>query len=231
MSPEQRSFFQEKGYLLLKSGLTREQVRPFKASVLDELKRLKIWSSGKIQSAPLKNTPAFQQVAKLSGLIKLPDLESRLMTPDLISTITSLAGRKVTASQSQLLISLAKQGDWTLQGLNWHTDTSGSSLQTAGIQAFVLLDDIFEHGGATLALAGSHVLTHRSATRRKILEIFQKQADIERELQALNLSLLEMSGQAGDVYLMDMRLLHTPSINATQNLRIAATVRYFFAER
>jgi hypothetical protein len=35
-----------------------------------------------------------------------------------------------------------------------------------------------------------------------------------------------MSGRAGDVYLMDMRLLHTPSINSTNKVRMMATVRY-----
>lgn len=47
-------------------------------------------------------------------------------------------------------------------------------------------------------------------------------------LQALGVDVVEMSGRAGDVYLMDMRLLHTPSINATRQMRLMATTRCLF---
>jgi hypothetical protein len=33
---------------------------------------------------------------------------------------------------------------------------------------------------------------------------------------------------SGDVFLMDLRLLHTPSVNATKNERMMATARCFF---
>ena len=50
---------------------------------------------------------------------------------------------------------------------------------------------------------------------------------MQRALDEYGLSIIEMSGKAGDVYLMDMRLLHTPSINATKNIRMMATARFF----
>jgi hypothetical protein len=37
-----------------------------------------------------------------------------------------------------------------------------------------------------------------------------------------------MSGRAGDVFLMDMRALHTPSVNSTTHMRMMATCRFFF---
>ena len=50
---------------------------------------------------------------------------------------------------------------------------------------------------------------------------------LERNLQELGIALVEMSGRAGDVFLMDMRVLHTPSINSTANVRMMATSRCF----
>lgn len=227
MTPEQRSFFRERGYLFLQGALTKGQVRPIKAHVLGELKRLKIWSSGKSLSPSIKETPAFQQIAKLSGLIRQPDLQSRVITQDTLSAINSLAGKELIPAQSQLLISLPNQGAWTLNGLNWHTDISSSDQQRIpGIQAFILIDDIKAHGGATLALAGSHLLASRRESSGRIREMLRAAGDRESELRSRNLSIVEMSGQAGDIYLMDMRLLHTPSINSTKNVRMAATVRY-----
>ncbi len=35
-----------------------------------------------------------------------------------------------------------------------------------------------------------------------------------------------MTGTAGDVYLMDMRILHAPSVNATTRARLVVTGRY-----
>ena len=229
MTPEQRSFFRERGYLSLRGALAKSQVRPIKEYVLDELKRLRIWSSGKTMSASIKEMPAFQQTTKLSGLIKRHDLQSKLITQDALSAITSLAEAKVVPGQSQLLISLPNQGDWALDGLNWHTDISSSvPHHIPGIQAFVLIDDVKPHGGATLALAGSHLLASHGGSSR-VREVLRKQGELERELRSSNLSILEMSGQAGDMYLMDMRMLHTPSINATKNVRIMATVRFMSA--
>lgn len=37
-----------------------------------------------------------------------------------------------------------------------------------------------------------------------------------------------MSGRAGDVFLMDLRAPHTPSVNSTKNVQLMATTRFFF---
>jgi hypothetical protein len=41
-----------------------------------------------------------------------------------------------------------------------------------------------------------------------------------------SIQIVELSGRAGDVYLMDLRVLHSPSINASRNIRMMATNRY-----
>ena len=226
MTPDQKAFFRERGYLPLKGALTKKQLAPVRDYVLQELKRLKIWSSGKTLSASLKKAPAFQQVAKLSGMIKQNDLHTKVITKDTLSAIRSLTERNLSPAQNQFLISLPKQGDWSLNGLNWHTDISSDGRRIPGIQAFVLIDDVRPHGGATLALTGSHLLAGQKEQNSRVRQMLRRQGDLESELRSLNLSIVEMSGQAGDIYLMDMRLLHTPSINATNKPRLMATVRY-----
>ncbi|MBD2108674.1 phytanoyl-CoA dioxygenase family protein [Nodosilinea sp. FACHB-13] len=226
MTPEQKSFFREKGYILLKKTLAKNQVEPIKEHILDELKRLKLWSSGKSLSASVKKMPAFQQIAKLSGMIKQNDLHAKVIAQAASSAIASLTEAKVAPTQSQLLISLPNQGGWTLNGLNWHTDISSSNPhRMPGIQAFVLIDDVKPHGGATLAMAGSHLLSNRGELS-SIHEVLRGKGDVEEELRSSDLSIVEMAGQAGDLYLMDMRVLHTPSINSTTSIRMMATVRY-----
>jgi hypothetical protein len=45
-------------------------------------------------------------------------------------------------------------------------------------------------------------------------------------LRRYNTEIVEMSGRAGDVFLMDMRVLHTPSVNLAKNIRMMATTRF-----
>ena len=228
MRPEQIALFREQGYLHLRGALRKEVVQPVKVQVLNELKRLKIWSTGRVLSNRMKGVPAFQQITKLGQLIKYPGLKDRLISQDLSSTMSRLAGASLIPEQdAQLLISLPKQGDWTLDSLNWHRDISQSELaQIPGVQAFVLIDDLSPRGGATLALAGSHRLKGRPQGKQSINRIVSNRSGPSMTVGDVDLSILEMAGQAGDVYLMDMRLIHTPSINSARNVRMMATIRY-----
>lgn len=229
MTPEQATTFREQGYLYLPGALLTEAVRPVKNHVLNGLKQHKIWAGGRSLSPRLKDVPLFQQVGKINQLIPYPGLRERLVPPPLLDLMTRLAGGALSGGQdAQLLISLPQQAEWRLEGLNWHRDIG--KVQTGvlpGIQVFALLDQLLPHGGATLALAGSHRFKNAAQAKQGLDTLLQGGADGQRVREGIAFSLLEMTGRAGDVYLMDMRLLHTPSINATPHLRMMATVRYF----
>lgn len=231
MTPKQKSSFLENGCLYIPGALSKGVVHPVKAHVKNELKRLNIWSGGRTLSRKFKEIPVFQQTVKLGQLINYPNLNERLISEELYSGMCQLAGKPLSAQKGQLLISLPHHVDWSLEGLNWHRDISKSQLGgMPGVQAFVLLDDVSAKGGATLALAGSHRLSSQSQAKQAISRLTGDGVDDSVNsvnVDGTELSLIEMAGRAGDVYLMDMRLLHTPSINSTKNLRMMATSRYF----
>lgn len=227
MKPAQAEFFASQGYLRLEGLYPARRIAAIKQKVLDEFKRL---STRPNLTSSLRALPHFQQIAKLSTLVKIPGLHEALATTELTELITRLGGRRLAPNQgTQLLLSPPLQGDWALQGLNWHVDVdSGSQRQLPGIQAFFLIDDVAARGGATLALAGSHRLDAPGAASASALRrLLKTSGDLERDLHGLGLAIVEMSGRAGDVFLMDMRVLHTPSINSTKKLRMMATARYF----
>jgi hypothetical protein len=226
MTPGLLSTFRDAGLVRLGQAMPRKHVEPLRTHVVKELARLRIWSSGKTLSPSFRQAPPFQQITKLSGMIRHDDLLARLIDEHTLATIASLAGARLVPTQGQFLVSLPRQGDWTLDRLNWHTDIAAAGhRQVPGIQAFVLLDDVQPRGGATLAITGSHRLADQREPYRRIREVLRGSGDRDAELQRMHLSMVEMAGRAGDVYLMDMRLLHTPSINATGKLRIMATAR------
>ncbi|MGQ9427669.1 phytanoyl-CoA dioxygenase family protein [Gilvimarinus sp. F26214L] len=228
MTPKQKSSFLENGWLYIPGALAKRVVHPVKAHVQNELKRQNIWSTGRTLSRKFKDIPVFQQTGKLGQLINYPKLNEKLISEELYSDMCQLAGTSLSGQEGKLLISLPHQVDWSLEGLSWHRDISKSQLSgIPGVQAFVLLDNLSVKGGATLALAGSHRIKSQSQAKQIISRLTGDGFDGRVNVDGIELSLIEMAGRAGDVYLMDMRLLHTPSINSTKNVRMMATARYF----
>jgi len=229
----ERAFFIDKGYLRLEGFHPKKQIAGIRQKLLDELQRLKALPGGKGLSGSLQKLPLFQQIGKLSALVKVPGVHEALVTPGLIACATQLGGRGPSAiQQTQLLLSPPSQETSTLEGLNWHVDIAARPQDPLpGVQAFFLIDDVAPGGGATLALAGSHrVGTPGQAPASQLREVLKAPGDnMDRSLQQLGIDLIEMSGRAGDVFLMDLRLLHTPSVNSTKNVRMMATARCFFS--
>ena len=231
MKPTHADLFIDKGYVRLEGFHPQKRTAGIRQQLLDEIKRLKALPGGKsLSSALQKKLPLFQQIGKLSALVKVPGVHEALVTPALIDCVTQLGGRAPTAIQdTQLLLSPPLQGASTFNGLNWHVDVSTKPQDPLpGIQAFFLIDDVAPGGGATQALAGSHhVGTPGWPAASALRQVLKTSDDLERSLQPLGIGLIEMSGRAGDVFLMDLRLLHTPSVNSTKNVRMMATTRCF----
>lgn len=228
MSPaflEQRRFFEERGYLHLQGAVSPAQLRPVRDRIVSELRRSGITASGSGLPASIRSLPAFQQIGKLSRLLNLPDLAAKIISPKVQAAVHALAETSAFSTQSQLLISPPNQGAWRLEGLNWHTDLSDAeSERTPGIQAFVLVDNVEKQGGGTLILAGSHLRSRNRAAEQRLRQALRDARQNAPELREL--SIIELCGGVGDVYLMDMRVLHTPSINATKRWRMVGAIRF-----
>lgn len=229
MSPAQTEAFARQGYLRLEGFHPRRILEPIRKKVLAELERVGVSADGKRVPKQLKGLPVFQQIARVSSQVRVPGLHEALVTPELSDCITRL-GRQVPSGiqETQVLLSPSRQGTWSMEGLNWHVDVA-TRQQMPGIQAFFLIDDVAPKGGATLALAGSHRASTPRATTAALRAILESSEALERDLQRQSISIVEMSGQAGDLYLMDMRVLHTPSINASDRVRMMATCRWFLS--
>lgn len=225
MIPANPDFFAEKGILKLPAFHPRARMAAIRAGVLD---RLKGSSGGDATSKSFRKLPIFQQITRMSSRVAVDGAHGALLTPELLGIVAKVAGRQPTAIQPlQFLLSPPNQGAWTLEGLNWHVDVKAETAGRApGVQVFFLIDDVAPRGGATLALAGSHKLGQDGAgPHSRLREALRSRANFEQTLRDLGLEVLEMSGRAGDVYLMDMRTLHTPAVNASSRFRMMATCR------
>lgn len=222
LQSSESDFLQQHGYLCLRNFYPRPLLARLRQQIGDQVR--------KVTTRQLQAMPPFQQISRLSTQVKIPGLHEALVTPQLAAKVAAIAGgAKVSVQATQLLLSLPRQGTWTLDGLNWHVDVAAQPRgPLPGIQAFALIDDVVPRGGATLALAGSHgeeVL--RPAGRVPLRELLRTSENLGADLREADVEVVEMSGRAGDLYLMDMRVLHTPSINASDHVRMMATARFF----
>lgn len=229
--------FGETGLASLRGYLPSKLVGAARAVIDAELTRQKIKVGGKYSAAKLKDVPLFQQSGLLSQLVKMGEELPRLFPAELLTTMCALADAKLKAMHPypQLLLSLPRKEEWSLHQLNWHLDLKVPKKDhVSGVQAFVLIDDVEPHGGATLALAGSHRL-HYVKPGENAHGILREEAEFvttpekyleARSIQGVRIQIVEMSGKAGDVFLMDLRVLHTPSSNARKKLRMMATNRF-----
>jgi len=192
---------------------------------------------------PLRN--AFNGLVRSASF---PDLVGQGFAP----FVAGLIGEAVMPMMpgQQILFTLPGEEPWCIPHDVWHVDMprfgDGAS---PGLQAFVLLEDIDHQGGATLVVAGSHHLFNRSGIlaskelkrRMRVHAYFKALFDPARPAwtdlaQArgyaddVNLEVVELSGKAGDVFLMDLRLLHTPAPNASSEARMMLTCRFPRAE-
>lgn len=234
LNDHERRIFEDRGLLHLKRLIPKTKTKAAKEAIFGELTRLGVRAAGKWHSSKfprqLRHQPEFDNV--------IPD--------DLLSCLIGLAGCKLALAQArpQILLTPPQSSTWSVPHLGWHLDVASPARdEIPGIQAFVLIDDIVPQGGGTVAISGSHKLHSLrggvAISAHRVLQedsgfaaLFAPGTGDRREFLASKLvngvtvQVTEMSGEAGDVYLMDMRTIHAPATNATRNLRIMLTSRY-----
>lgn len=221
-----RKQFQLDGIIKLPQFIPKKELKIIQQTLLSDLKHLNIYSANKVLSKTLQGMSPFQQIVKLSQSVQKPKSLDFIFSMIYERVITKLSTFPINPTiESQLLLSLPQQGHWSMETLNWHVDISAQKFQ--GIQVFLLIDDVQPRGGATMVLCGSHHLTQRPSLYSLRNIISEQSLGEVFLLEQQRVTIQELYGSAGDIYLMDMRLLHSPSINTTKHLRMMATSRFF----
>jgi hypothetical protein len=184
-----------------------------------------------------------------------PELAALVEEPALAAAVDALLEgrpheRPGPNRRPQVLFTLPNAKTWTVPS-GWHSDRPRlASGQSAGVQLFALLDVVEPRGGGTLAIAGSHHLLNEGRPIRpsefaRLLRAepffadllsadpsansLQHRADLLHRTGTVGdvqLQIVEMTGGPRDVWLMDLRVLHTGSPNATERPRMMLTFRY-----
>ena len=133
--------------------------------------------------------------------------------------------------------------EWSVPCQGWHIDANYSSplWPACGVKTFALLGDVGPRGGGTQILSGSHRLVHgwfqtnpppagaRSADMRRLLQSHPYIGDLHHagepekrvarfvdraeEVDGIPVQVIEMTGAAGDVFVLHPLLLHVAAPN------------------
>jgi hypothetical protein len=248
LTRQQREIFAGRGVLNLRGLLSPERVRRAREEVLRRLEKHGLWKDGAWHFGATK--PKWpDRGLKASKVIgnKSAEVEALLDEPALCAAIdVLLEGRpfdRAVYKRPQVLFTLPSAGAWTFP-TEWHSDCPRlASGRFAGVQLFTFLDIVEPRGGGTLVIAGSHRLDNGRTTRPSELQrvfgreaffrdlFFAERAGENAALPSgvvgdIPLEVVELIGAPGDVWLLDLRILHCGAPNASDRPRMMATYRY-----
>jgi hypothetical protein len=254
LSHQQLDEFDRRGILRLAGLLSADRVRRALDHVQRRLALLGLWRDGAwhLDAVPRPQWPDSGVKASKAIGNRHPDIEALLDEPALQAVVDMLLdGRafdRAVYKRPQVLFTLPNADMWTIPA-GWHVDCPRlASGRRPGVQLFTFLDTVEHRGGGTLVVAGSHRLLNEGRfikveeIRRLIsrdaffCELYSTApAGAKDRTHLLNrpvalgkvaLELVELIGAPGDVYLMDLRVLHASAPNASDHPRMMATYRY-----
>jgi hypothetical protein len=237
------------GLIKRSAFLSPAQLARAREVILQQFEREGVWKDGQWQLTRQDFIPGLAAgMALVKPLNRHPAIIELASGATLTAAGALAGGRPVYPMNPHpaLLCTFPNASAWWLPHASWHLDLPRlAESGLPGVQVFAILDDVEPEGGGTLAVTGSHRLLNdegriRSLDLRKRLMrepyfaelMSDKPSDRSRLMREpsrvgdVELRVVEMSGEAGDVYFMDLRMLHNIAPNARSKPRLMLTQRY-----
>ena len=174
-----------------------------------------------------------------------------ILGPRVRSALDGLLGQWLEPKhQGQVLVTMPEGGQWAVPHRQWHTDVGFDETPQA-VKIWALLGDLEPGGGGTPQVAGSHKVVERFLTTTEEREFKAVRDEVLRsdpwfrnltseqrtvdpmapaDLDGLPVRVIELTGQAGDVYLTHPWILHSIAPNAADAPRMMRS-RFIYAAR
>lgn len=239
--------FAERGLIKVAGLIPKELAAAAKTHLDDRISRVDLpigewWAALQVDQGFRKRRKAALKGCSASASFRA------LLTDEVLAVTRHLLGGdevKAMPPHRQLLLTPPNANEWTVPHNNWHLDYPRSGdVGWAGVQVFTFLSPVTAGGGGTLELAGSHrllndagVLDSKKFRRRLKREEYFRALTDENDLNrrrfmdeighicGVPVKVVELTGDPGDVYFVDLRLLHSIGPNTSQALRMMVTQR------
>lgn len=245
---DQKTTFAERGMIRVERFIAESTLAPARDLVYDTLSKAGLWHDD-TWSTPADAKQLRMRMKALKQRAK-SNAFKHLLTPEVLNTARELVdGRaiRVMDPQTQLLFTPPDpSARWAVPHNIWHLDYARlGELGAPGVQMFAFIDTVLPGGGGTLLVAGSHrLLNDNGVLGSKEVKRRLKREDYFRELMNPHASdrdrfmsepghvddvavqVVELTGDPGDVFFTDLRLLHTLGPNTSHAPRIMVTQRF-----
>ena len=249
ISERQRRGFADRGLIRLDKLIPDATVAPARELVLHALEEEGVWrdgswvgdATGRLSSRLLRS---LKRRTKSSTVFK------DLVTEGLLDVVKVLVGGRAVRTLPdwpQVLCTPPNATSWTVPHKVWHLDVPRlGEVGLPGVQMFSFLNTVAPGAGGTLVVAGSHRLLNddgrisskdvkkrlkREPYFRELLKPGERDRqhflDESGRVGDVELQVVELHGEPGDVFLTDLRLLHTLAPNVSRVPRLMVTQRFF----
>ena len=241
-----------RGLIRLNGLLPAAKVTRARQAALERLERAGVQHEGESGPSALASFNLRDASAKrLNGLSSCKEIAG-LIGEEARQVISELLDGRETFPQvdrAQVLFTPPNARSWTVPHQSWHLDLPRlPESGIPGVQVFTFLDTVLPGGGGTLVVAGSHRLLNenRRISSQQAKRILKREpyfrdlmsGESTNRLQLLHepgrsgeveLQIVELHGEPGDVFFTDLRLLHAAAPNAARSPRIMLTQRFLLA--
>jgi len=245
----QLAAFRDRGVIRLEGLIPPEKVEAAVNAARDRMSPAGIWEDGGWLVDHLRQAP-INEGAKFGRKLKGAPEFDELVVGEIPNVVARLLDDRPTfcgMAVPQPLFTLPNADSWEVPHNVWHLDVPRlPDCGIPGVQIFTFLETVAPTGGGTLVVAGSHrLLNGNERISSKNVKRRLKDEPYFRDLMSadtpnrqrfidevghcgdVELQVVEMHGEPGDVYFVDLRVLHTPAPNATPVPRIMLTRRFF----
>ncbi len=252
-----REAFAERGLILRKGMIPRDRVDQVRDEIYALFERHGAAQDGRWTAdrpgdeltaklrGPIKDRMKQSPACQALSIPALEDAAIELLEGEEVRTFTD---------RPQVLFTPPDAECWVVPHKIWHLDVPRLGVgRCPGVQSFCCIDTVAPGGGGTVVVSGSHKLLndHGRISSRDVkkrlsrlpwfTELFSRTNGERRASllspqtiaadngDAVTLQVVELCGEPGDVYLVDLRTLHSLAPNTAARPRLAATQRYFRA--
>ncbi len=258
LTQRERAEFQSRGIVNLPGFLPEDILGPAREVVHDGLEQAQVmragsWTAGRLDAAADRVLLATVSKALKACTKRSPEFAG-ICTAELHHAAEQVMEQRAlltAVNRPQLLFTPPNAERWQVPHKLWHMDIPRlGAIGCPGVQMFTFIDAVAPGSAGTVVVAGSHRYVNdqgkvKSAEVKKRLwqtnAWFQgllrpdgtdRRHYLESSMQenGVDLQVVELTGAPGDVWLMDLRLLHSLAPNTSAQPRLMATQRYYLPE-
>jgi ectoine hydroxylase-related dioxygenase (phytanoyl-CoA dioxygenase family) len=250
ITEHQQESFAERGLIRMDRLIPDAKVAPVRELVLRVLEEEGFWRDGTwVGPATADWSLRTRLMRSLKDRTKRSAAYKDLVTEGLLEAVNLLVGGRAVrpmTNRPQVLFTPPNAASWTVPHKIWHLDVPRlGGVGLPGVQMFSFLNTVAPGTGGTLVVAGSHRLLNdggrissKDVKRRLRREAYfgellkpgegdrQRFLDEPGRVGDVELQVVELHGEPGDVFLTDLRLLHTLAPNASRVPRLMVTQRF-----